>query len=521
MRIVTDQVDRFIRAIIRENTEFVGGSIRYSAVNLEQSILVAIGKMDSGENIDRAVHSFLFRKEEFNFDSVVDWLDETKGDKWDKLEVEFKSLQEIEITNEMAYKPKSTGGNEMGSHLKEIKEVPIFKLGVHNENKFKDQDLDEMIKNFNSLKKENPDFQIPIKLGHDAFSDSEKPAVGWMENLRRSGEFIVADFVDLSRDAFELIKNKTFKNRSIEIIPEFINSLGKKIGKVIKGIALLGSSLPAVNLPDIKLKKALAFAEGQKSESYELDDNEYFMSDETKDLLKEAHEFVEENKEDYETYLKLKEMDKGFRDHVQKTKGVTSKEDQEFLDKGYKSKEVSKMDEIVKLKEELKKEKEKLSVLNDFSNSKDIINSLNELKVLKSEKEEIYKELLKEKEKKDNDFVEGLIKDNKILPKNKNTIINIFSSIGEGEISEVLEFGQKKETKLKDMFRELLTELPDRGLLTEHSRTKTYKHADRKIALSKFVESKGYSEKEYKKLTIHDTKKILAEFSQEYDKEEG
>ncbi len=487
MRIVTDKVDRFIRAIVRENTEFIGNSIRYSSIDLEQNILIAVGKIDSGEVLDDAIQSFLFKKPMFNFDSVVEWIDEHKGDAWNRLDIEFKSLVNVKVTSDMLYNPKEQGDNEMA--LKEIQSVPIFKIGTHNENKFKDDDLNEMIKNFELLRKENPDFQIPIKLGHDAFSDSEKPAVGWMENLRRSGEFIIADFVDLSREAFDLIKNKTFKNRSIEIIPEFVNSLGKKIGKVIKGIALLGSSLPAVNLPDIKLKKALAFSEGQESESYELKDDDFLLKVKDKEDIKMSNE-IEKLKEELVEREKLKE------------------------ELSLARKELS---VLAKSKEELVSAKEKLSVLDKFSNSNEIVESLKELKVLKVEKEKSEAYNLKEKAAQDNKFIEDLIEKNKILPKNKDIITSMFSLVGDKDTEVLLEFGVKKKTKLKDMFKDFLNNLPDKGLLNEHSRVKGSLGKDRDKALLNFAEGKGYTEKDVQDLNIEDHKKLLIEFSKEFD----
>jgi hypothetical protein len=148
---------------------------------------------------------------------------------------------------------------------KKISNVPIFKVGVHNGRHYKDKDIDEMIENFNRLKEENPDFQLPIKVGHE--DGEEKKAVGWMENLRRKGQFIVADFVELTDSIFEDIKNKGLKNRSIEIIPDFVDSMGKKLGKFISAIALLGTSLPAVNLPDIKF----CLSDGQDTETVDFD----------------------------------------------------------------------------------------------------------------------------------------------------------------------------------------------------------------------------------------------------------
>lgn len=189
-----------------------------------------------------------------------------------------------------------------------IKNVPIFKVGIHNDKRHTLKDLKEMVDNFFILKEENPDFQIPIKIGHDTMLGDEKEAMGWMDNLKTAGEFILADFSDLAEKAHDLIKDKTFKNRSIEIIPNFINAAGKKIGNVISGIALLGSSLPAVNLPDIKFsipEALLAYTENMETENIKtsLYEDDYKASLNKKDISDKSddnsggHEKV--NKKEY------------------------------------------------------------------------------------------------------------------------------------------------------------------------------------------------------------------------------
>jgi hypothetical protein len=130
--------------------------------------------------------------------------------------------------------------------------VEIFSVGLWNGKQIDEKDLDHIVEAFTSTKGMVRPF---LKLGHD---DEQKllqqdglPAAGWVENVRKVGTKIVADFVDIPKKIFQLISNKAYRKVSCEIYNN-IDIAGKKYPKMLGAVALLGSDLPGVlNLNDI------------------------------------------------------------------------------------------------------------------------------------------------------------------------------------------------------------------------------------------------------------------------------
>lgn len=95
----------------------------------------------------------------------------------------------------------------------------------------------------------------PVKLGHD---DDQKllqadgyPAAGWVTNVRRTGEKLIADLVGVPKKIAELIDAGAYRTRSVELDGN-IDIGGTTYDIVLTGLALLGADLPAVqSLADI------------------------------------------------------------------------------------------------------------------------------------------------------------------------------------------------------------------------------------------------------------------------------
>jgi hypothetical protein len=133
-----------------------------------------------------------------------------------------------------------------------IEGVEIFASGVWNGDKYTVGDLDEMVESFEKTKTQMKPY---LKLGH---TEKQKiaqadglPSMGIVESLRRVGTKLVADFVNVPRAIYELIERGAYSRVSSEIFFN-IDVMGKKFGKVLKAVALLGGDTPAVqNLKDI------------------------------------------------------------------------------------------------------------------------------------------------------------------------------------------------------------------------------------------------------------------------------
>lgn len=134
--------------------------------------------------------------------------------------------------------------------LKSINNVEIFSAGKWNGDNYTESDLDEMVKAFDET---SQDFQPYLKLSHDEgqalLKAEELPAAGYIANLKRVGQKLVADFVDIPEKIYFLMKNKAFRNRSSEIFWD-IDFNGKTFKRMLKAVALLGADMPAVSTLD-------------------------------------------------------------------------------------------------------------------------------------------------------------------------------------------------------------------------------------------------------------------------------
>lgn len=132
------------------------------------------------------------------------------------------------------------------TYAKTLKDQEIFSVGTWNNDPYTEADLDSMVSAFNSV---HP--KVPLKLGHD---DSQKwfgqkdgaPALGWVENLRRLGTKLVADFVNVPNVIVDLIGKKAYRSKSSEIYWN-LKDQGTIWPRVLKAVSLLGADIPAVS----------------------------------------------------------------------------------------------------------------------------------------------------------------------------------------------------------------------------------------------------------------------------------
>jgi hypothetical protein len=112
-----------------------------------------------------------------------------------------------------------------------------------------DSDLDQIVASYTELGK-TPGFQPFLKLGHaesQRFFGQRKgaPNLGFVENIRRAGNKIVGDFVNVPQALVDLIRNRRYNSVSIELYPSYEFG-GKLYHNVLYAVALLGAELPAV-----------------------------------------------------------------------------------------------------------------------------------------------------------------------------------------------------------------------------------------------------------------------------------
>jgi hypothetical protein len=151
-----------------------------------------------------------------------------------------------------------------------IKGVEIFSTGEWNGEKFSQEHLNDLVKNFEATKSGVRPY---LKLGHDKdqklLQKDGLPAAGWVDKIYLKGDKLVADFVDIPKKVFQLIKAGAYKKVSCEM---FFNVKIKeqKFAHLLTAVSLLGADTPAVmNLNDIH---ALYFGdEKHEPKCYELE----------------------------------------------------------------------------------------------------------------------------------------------------------------------------------------------------------------------------------------------------------
>lgn len=181
-------------------------------------------------------------------------------------------------------------------------DAEIFSVGTWNGDKFTGEDLDQMVNNFALLKN---DIKPPVKLGHTSKLNKEvdegQPAFGWVQGLKRVGDKLIASFKDVPEILMDAIKKGLYKRVSAEIYYN-VKHGGKNIGKVLSGVALLGSAIPAVK----NLKDLTAYLSETPDLSIEFDGEGVYVFTEV------SAEITEKGSDNMSTEIKLAELEKKF-----------------------------------------------------------------------------------------------------------------------------------------------------------------------------------------------------------------
>lgn len=128
-----------------------------------------------------------------------------------------------------------------------IKDVEVFSAGNHKNRTYSEADLTQIVNNTNSIISELKPF---VKISHDSeqtlVSNSQLPSAGWVENIRKVGSKVVADFSRVPKVVADVIRAGGYRRVSSEILSQIKSTSGEIKNNVLYAVALLGADLPAV-----------------------------------------------------------------------------------------------------------------------------------------------------------------------------------------------------------------------------------------------------------------------------------
>lgn len=236
---------------------------------------------------------------------------------------------------------------------RKLENVEILQSGVWNGIKITDKDLDKMVENFN-----NRILEPFLNLDHDdKFTDKVKRALkvislGFVSQLRRDGNKLIASFKQVPVKIAELIKAGMLKKRSVEFFPKGFRVNGQIHDMVLKAVSFFGADIPAVNSLgddfDILFKSGpkIAFTDDESVEAEKIK----FNTTEGKQM-----ETISVPKSEYDELIKSKSDVARFKSEVEVNTTEISRlkdENKELTEK------LAKSDETVKELETLKKKVE-------------------------------------------------------------------------------------------------------------------------------------------------------------------
>lgn len=163
-------------------------------------------------------------------------------------------------------------------NTEDINGVEIFASGKWNGDEFTEDDLQGIANAFAETKNLlKPYLKIGHGDGQSLLANDEFPAAGWIENLRRYGNKLVADFKRVPKKIKELIEAGAYRRVSAEIFQNLTMN-GKTYPLALKAVSILGGATPAVStLKDIlalysaDFESARAFTNAAEIKIYDLE----------------------------------------------------------------------------------------------------------------------------------------------------------------------------------------------------------------------------------------------------------
>lgn len=231
----------------------------------DQGIGLAKGKRKGKEEEEDL--KVLFDSELFDLEAAKAWI---KKNNLSPIGIEEEEDDKKKDSPFQKIKPKDEMDEEEKKKMppRFSMEVEILKTGTFNGVKFTITDLDSIVDSFSKI---GQDMKPPLKLGHNEtqkiLASDGLPAAGWITELKRKGDRLLAKIINIPEKIFNLIENGSLGRFSSEIFCNLYHR-GQKFDRVLKAVALLGADTPAVSTMDDLIEffgthSGLSFSEDQ------------------------------------------------------------------------------------------------------------------------------------------------------------------------------------------------------------------------------------------------------------------
>jgi hypothetical protein len=289
--------------------------------------------------------------------------------------------------------------------------LEIFKTGKHqdSEGRVKEwttDDLDVIASKYNEQK----DHQAPVVIGHP---QDNAPAFGWVEKVWRDGQTLFAEIKETVPEFIDWIKKGLYKKRSISLYPDL----------TLRHIGFLGAQPPAVK----GLSDKIQFKDSKDNLIYEFKD---WRWDTLANILRNLREWI----------IELKGVEEA--DKVIPAYSVDDIKTEPQIDQSANDFKEENMNELEEVKKQLA-EKEKQLIAKEME-----LQTLCKA-IAEKEKENRTKEYAQ--------FCEAIIKDGKILPKDKDIIMAFLEMLhNQGDYK----FSENETINCAKKFKDFLEGLP-------------------------------------------------------------
>ena len=183
--------------------------------------------------------------------------------------------------------------------------IEVFKTGLHtdssgNTKKWTEKDVDKIVSSYAARKND-----APAVIGHPK---SNSPAYGWIKELKRDGDKLLAKVEPTVKEFVEWVRKKLYKHVSISLRPDLS----------LRHVGFLGGAPPAV-----KGLKVPEFAEEEFME-IEIPATEMSENQIKEDQQMEPKEFEELKKTNLELVKTNAELKKEFKELKEKNEKIAS-----------------------------------------------------------------------------------------------------------------------------------------------------------------------------------------------------